>query len=238
VGRLRAQDPAAWFELWENFGPILRAQLAKWGRGRIGVETVQDLSQETLAALAGAIDRHDPDKGARFSTWLLAIAKHTLGGEMDRRMALKRGAGKKPLTLDEDWMGRDGGAGPGQRYENAVFGAKVSAAIRLVERESEFMDFMVYRMRVFDGASGKKVAEDLGVSEPTVSRRLSRIRERLRTRLGEVITRYSFTEDELDEASRKGLELNPTKADDALFDEALAEIYHTQIEQVREETVD
>jgi predicted transcriptional regulator len=135
-------------------------------------------------------------------------------------------------------MGRDGGAGPGQRYENAVFGAKVSAAIRLVERESEFMDFMVYRMRVFDGASGKKVAEDLGVSEPTVSRRLSRIRERLRTRLGEVITRYSFTEDELDEASRKGLELNPTKADDALFDEALAEIYHTQIEQVREETVD
>ena len=68
IGRLRARDPAAWFELWETFGPILRAQLAKWGRGRIGVETVQDLSQETLAALAGAIDQHDPSRGARFST--------------------------------------------------------------------------------------------------------------------------------------------------------------------------
>src|SRR5262249_19334305 len=74
VRRLRSGEPAAWFELWENFGPVLRAQLAKWGKGAIGPETVKDLSQETLAALSDAIDRHDPGKGARFSTWLLAIA--------------------------------------------------------------------------------------------------------------------------------------------------------------------
>ena len=234
VGRLRARDPAAWFELWENFGPILRAQLAKWGRGRIGVETVQDLSQETLAALSNSIDRHDPEKGARFSTWLLAIAKHTLGGEIDRRMALKRGAGKKPLSLEEEWMGGASGDSPGGTYEQAVFGAKVAAAIRVVERESDFMDFAVYRMRIFDGASGKAVAESLGVSEPTVSRRLGKIRDRLRARLSEVIAKYSFTEEELEEAGRNGLELNPNKADDALFDEALADIYHAQVEQAGE----
>ena len=77
VQRLRARDPEAWFELWENFGPVIRAQLARWGRGRIGPETVKDLSQETLAALAKAIDSHDPTRGARFSTWLLAIARYT-----------------------------------------------------------------------------------------------------------------------------------------------------------------
>jgi RNA polymerase sigma factor (sigma-70 family) len=238
IGRLRARDPAAWFELWENFGPSLRAQLAKWGRGRIGVETVRDLSQETLAALSDAIDRHDPDRGARFSTWLLAIAKHTLGGEMDRRMALKRGAGKKPVELDEAWMGCAGGDSPGRAYERAVFGAKVEAAIRAVERESDFMDFNVYRMRVFDGISGKAVAEQLGVSEPTVSRRLTRIRKLLRQRLAEMISKYSFTQEEMDEAARNGLELNPTKADDALFDDALANIYHAQTELKREELVD
>ncbi len=97
VGRLRARDPQAWFELWETFGPILRAQLARWGRGRIGPETVADLSQETLTALSSAIDRHDPSKGARFSTWLLAIAKYTLSDEMDKRFAQKRGSGIKPL---------------------------------------------------------------------------------------------------------------------------------------------
>ncbi len=229
IGRLRAQDPAAWFELWETFGPILRAQLFKWGGGRIGFETVEDVSQETLAALSHSIDRHDPNKGARFSTWLLAIAKHTLCGEFDRRMALKRGAGKKPVELDEAWAGADSGASPSSRYEQAVFDAKVEAAIRMVEREIEFMDFSVYRMRVFDGLSGKDVAKSLGVSEPTISRRLGKVRELLRQRLAEVMAKFSFTEEEMGEAGRNGIDPNPTKAADTLFDEALSDIYHRQM---------
>ena len=104
ISRLRANDEAAWFELWEMFGPVVRAQLTKWGGGRIGHETVRDLSQETLAALSDSIDRYDPARGARFSTWLLAIAKHVLGDEMDRRMAQKRGSGKRGAELDEAWM--------------------------------------------------------------------------------------------------------------------------------------
>lgn len=235
VGRLRARDPAAWFELWETFGPILRAQLYKWGRGRIGFETVQDLSQETLAALSHSIDRHDPNKGARFSTWLLAIAKHTLGGEIDRRMALKRGAGKKPVMLDEAWAGQADGPSPGGSYEQAVFDAKVEAAIRLVEREADFADFAVYRMRVFDGQQGKDVAVALGVSEPTISRRLTKIRNLLRERLAEVMEKYSFTEEERGEASRNGIDPNPSKAADALFDDALADIYHRQMALRRED---
>jgi hypothetical protein len=35
-------------------------------------------------------------------------------------------------------------------------------------------------------------------------------------------------EDEAAEATRNGLELNPNKATDALFDEAVCEIYHRQ----------
>lgn len=229
VSRLRARDPQAWFELWETFGPVLRSQLSKWGGGRIGKETVQDLSQETLAALADAIDRHDPSRGARFSSWLLAIAKYTLGGEIDRRMAQKRGGGRKPVGLEEAWAGQDAGPSPDDRYEQEVFDAKVAAAMRLVERESELMDFSVYRMRVLDGLSGRQVAESLGISEPTVSRRLTRIRDALRDGLSQVMARYSFTEEEFEEARRNGLDLNPTKADDQLFDEALAEIYHRQV---------
>ncbi len=226
IGRLRARDPQAWFELWETFGPILRSQLARWGKGRIGVETVQDLSQETLAALADAIDRHDPDKGARFSTWLLAIAKHSLYGEFDRRMAQKRGAGRANVELDDELHGAT--AEPDAPYEQAVFHAKVEAALRLVERESEFVDFSVYRLRVLDGRSGREVAESLGLSEPTVSRRLARVRDVVRVRLAEVMVKYSFSDDEAREAERNGLQLHPNKADDALFDEAVAEIFHRQ----------
>lgn len=256
VGRLRANDQAAWFELWETFGPVLRAQLTKWGRGRIGAETVRDLSQETLAALSDSIDRYDPSRGARFSTWLLAIAKHVLGDEMDRRMALKRGGGKGTASLDETWMKAAPGESVDEAYEAAIFRAKVEAAVRSVERQSEFLDFEIFRMRVFEGRSGKDVAAAVGVSEPTVSRRLSKIRLALRSAIGETIAQYSFTQEELGEAARNGLTTDPnaSPADvdgspakgagpdaaaerdlDQLFDEALAEIYHRQQELRRQD---
>ena len=233
VGRLRARDPEAWFELWETFGPILRAQLRKWGRGRIGAETVQDLSQETLAALSQAIDSHDPSRGARFSTWLLAIARYTLGDEIDRRMAQKRGSGVKPGHLDESFQGADPGVRPAESYEQAVFDAKVDASLRAVEREMEFVDFAVYRMRVLEGKTGKDVAADLGMSQPTVSRRLATVRTRLRSVLADTVARFSFTKEEEEEARRNGLDSNPNKTTDALFDEAVAEVYH-RLEEQRE----
>jgi RNA polymerase sigma factor (sigma-70 family) len=233
VGRLRARDPEAWFELWETFGPILRAQLRKWGRGRIGVETVQDLSQETLAALSQAIDSHDPSRGARFSTWLLAIARYTLGDEIDRRMAQKRGSGVKPSHLDDSWQGADPGVRPEDSYEQAVFDAKVDASLRAVEREMDFVEFAVYRMRVLEGKTGKDVAEHLGMSQPTVSRRLASVRTRLRAVLAETVARFSFTKEEEEEALRNGLGSNPNKTEDALFDEAVAEVYH-RLEEARE----
>jgi len=226
VSRLRAREPQAWFELWENFGPILRAQLARWGRGRIGQETVADLSQETLAALSTAIDRHDPSKGARFSTWLLAIARHTLGDEIDRRMAQKRGSGRKPLPLEEALSTSGDGPTPDSTYEQMVFDAKVVAALRGAERECDFADFAVYRMRVFERKSGVEVARALGFSEATVSRRLASVRTRVRARLTEVFSKYSFTPEEWEELSRNGLDPNPNKSAEAAFDEALADVYH------------
>jgi len=234
VGRLRARDPAAWFELWETFGPILRAQLARWGRGRIGQETVKDLSQETLVALAGAIDTHDPSRGARFSTWLLAIARYTLGDEIDRRMAQKRGGGVKPASLEDSHAGEDDGLAPDDAYEREVFDAKVEAALRSVEREVGFMDFSYYRLRVLEGLSGKEVARQLGSSEPTVSRRLSQVRKLLRERMFEVFSKYSFTEEEMAELERNGIELNPTKKDETSFDEAIADVYHRLAQRTEE----
>ncbi|QDU65811.1 RNA polymerase sigma factor [Engelhardtia mirabilis] len=230
IGRLRARDPQAWFELWEIFGPVLRGQLHRWGKGQIGAETVQDLSQETLAALSQAIDTHDAARGVRFSTWLLAIARYTLSDEFDRRMALKRGAGRRPLALEEAYSKGDENPRPDEQYHALIFGAKVEAAIRMVEREAEFMDFNVFRMRTLEGRTGVEVAESMGLSEASVSRRLAKVRKSLRGKLGEVVERFSFTQDEIEEPGRKGLDPNPNKASDALFDEAVAEVYHRYLE--------
>ena len=96
--------------------------------------------------------------------------------------------------------------------------------------EAEFVQFQVYRMRVFDDISGKSVAEQLGVSEPTVSRYLQKVRGLLRGRLGETIATYSFTPEEEQEMVQAGL-----GGDDGMFDEALAEIYHQQARLIHED---
>jgi len=239
IARLRANDQATWFELWETFGPVVRGQLAKWGRGRIGSQTVQDLSQETLSALSESIDRYDPARGARFSTWLLAIAKHVLGDEMDRRSAQKRGGNKKAASFEEGWMVASAAQGADDKYEAAVFRAKIEEAIRKVQKGTDFTDFEIFRMRVLESKSGKQVAEDLGMSEPTVSRRLAKVRDALRSQMHETISKYSFTPEEMSEAARNRLEVDPNKgptaADDAAFDEAVAEIYHVQVELRRQD---
>jgi RNA polymerase sigma factor (sigma-70 family) len=220
VARLRDRDETAWFELWEVFGPVLRAQLHRWGRGAIGAETVRDLTQETLAALSDSIQRFDPNRGVRFSSWLLSIARHTLGDEIDRRMALKRGAGKRPQSLDEAFMGRSDDLEADERYERAIFQAKVHAAVRSAEKETAFAQFQVYQMRVFDGKTGREVAMQLGVSEPTVSRHLTQTRNVLRDRLADVVATYSFTDEERAEPIASGL-----GREDALFDEALSDLF-------------
>ena len=111
----------------------------------------------------------------------------------------------------------------------------------MVERETDFTDFTIYRMRVLDNQSGKEVALAIGVSEPTISRRLAKVRTVLRSRLSEVIATYSFTKEELAEAERNGLSLNPNsnssgeagpadKSADVMFDDAIADIYHRQMQ--------
>jgi len=230
VARLRSRDETAWFELWEVFGPVLRIHLSRWGRGAIGAETVRDLTQETLAALSRSIDRYDPDRGARFSTWLLSIARHVLGDEIDRRMAQKRGSGRRPVEFQESFMGRSTALEPNETYERNIFEAKVYAAIRAAEREADFVKFQVYQMRVFDQRSGREVAEQLDVSEPTVSRHLAQVRQMLRTRLADVVATYSFTPEERAEAEDAGL-----GGEDQLFDDALSEIWARQSRLVHQE---
>ena len=152
---------------------------------------------------------------------------------MDRRGALKRGGGQRGVSLDESFMGASASLEADETYERSVFRAKVEAAVRKVESESEFMSFQVYRMRVFDGMSGKDVSGQLGISEPTVSRHLAKVRQSLRRRLAETVATFSFTDEEAREAEEAGL-----YQDDELFDAALSEIYHQQLQSPTNRTTD
>lgn len=217
--RLKRGDDDAWFELWEVFGPALERMVERFARRCFTPETVRDVSQETLYRLAKEIHRFDPGRGTRFSTWLFQIAHHVVAGEFAHRNAKKRGEGVRPGALDPSIADRDE-VGPPDEYERAVFRAKVYRGIRLAEQRLEFLPFEVYKARILSGMSGKAIAEAMGISEPTVSRYLRKVRDALRDAIREVVAEYSFTPEEHEEVAQNRLD-----RDDEMFDAALAEIY-------------
>jgi len=221
--RLKGGDDAAWFELWEVFGPALERMVERFARRCFTPETVRDISQETLLRLAREIHRFDPDRGTRFSTWLFQIAKHVVCGEFTYRNAKKRGEGVRPGSIDPAAEPEGNVVSPGTEYERSVFRAKVYRAMRLAEQQLDFLPFEVYKARILRGMMSKDIAVAMGISEPTVSRYLKKVRRTVRETIALVVKEYSFTAEEEDEVA--GARLN---TDDELFDSSLADIYATE----------
>lgn len=220
LGRLKRQDDDAWFELWEVFGPALERMVERFARRCFSPDTVRDVSQETLLRLAKEIHRFDPARGTRFSTWLFQIAHHVVCGEFTYRNAKKRGEGVRPGALDPAHEPAGTSTAPSDEYERTVFRAKVYRGMRLAEQRLDFLPFEVYKARILRGMLSKDIAVAMGISEPTVSRYLKKVRETVRDTIAEVVKSYSFTEDEELEVARAKLDRG-----DELFDDALADIY-------------
>jgi len=218
--RLKNREDAAWFELWEVFGPALERMVERFGRRRFSPETVRDVSQETLMRVAKDVHRFDPNRGARFSTWLFQIARHVVAKEFEYRMAKKRGAGVKPGSLEVGREPGDDAPAPPVEYERAVFRAKVYRAMRVAEEKSDFLKFECYKARILRGMKSKDIAVAMGISEPTVSRYLAAVRQTVRETIGNVVRDYSFTGEEIDEVRIANLD---GRGDE--FDRSLAELY-------------
>jgi len=218
--RLKSRDDDAWFELWEVFGPALERMVERFARRCFSPDTVRDVSQETLLRLAKEIHRFDPERGTRFSTWLFQIAHHVVCGEFTYRNAKKRGEGVRPGALDPANEPVGPSTAPSDEYERSVFRAKVYRGMRLAEQQLDFLPFEVYKARILRGMKSKDIAVAMGISEPTVSRYIKKVRATVRETIGEVVRSYSFTEDEEREVAQAKLDRG-----DELFDDALADIY-------------
>lgn len=221
LGRLKRADAAAWYEMWEVFGPSIERLIGSIASRYFGQETIKDVSQETLARVYQEIGKFDPRRGVKFSTWLYAIAKHVVYSELTSRNAQKRGGGSKPMSLDDTLHEVAQTAAPDAEFEAGVFRAKVYRALKEVEKSADFTEFECFRLRLTRGLQGKDISGMLGVSEASVSRYLKRVRDQAREAVKQAVMGYSWTDDEKQQFSASGL----TAADDDAFDEALSEIY-------------
>jgi RNA polymerase sigma factor (sigma-70 family) len=176
--RLRdPMDERAWGEFVEIYGPLIR-QLAR-NRGLQEADAA-DLTQEVFRAVAGAIERYDPDpaKGS-FRGWLSTIARNLIVNLLNAQRRHPRGTGDSEIQqLLEEQPAPDS-------EQSLIFDAEYRhrmldwAARRVRDEFSETVWMAFWRTGV-EGQSAEAAAHALGLSVGTVYQYKSRVVARLR----------------------------------------------------------
>jgi RNA polymerase sigma-70 factor (ECF subfamily) len=183
---LRLRDPAddrAWVEFVDLYAPLIR-RVAR--RGGLQDADAADLEQEVFRAVAGAINRYDPDPArGSFRGWLLRIARNLLLNLLAaRRRHPPAGGGTDMFVMLEalpDPVGED----------SAVFEAEYRRrtfewAAEQVRGEFRPATWQAFWRTAVDGVQATDVARDVGLSVGAVYVARSRVLARIRAKVEEI----------------------------------------------------
>jgi RNA polymerase sigma factor (sigma-70 family) len=179
------QDERAWAEFLDIYTPLIY-RLAR----RKGLQDADaaDLVQEVFRAVAGAIDRWDPDpsKGS-FRAWLFRIARNLMVNFLIHQQRHPRASGDSQVGRLLE--GQTAPPGP----ESALFDAEYRRRLFAWTAEQVRPEFRTATWNAFwmtgvEGKDARLVAESLGISVGAVYHHKSRVMARLRQRIEEIET--------------------------------------------------
>jgi RNA polymerase sigma-70 factor (ECF subfamily) len=171
------REPAAFAVFYRRYA---RAVLGCAMRRLADAELAADVTSEVFAAALEASDRFDPSRGSARG-WLFGIVANQVGSAARRRGAdtrARRRLGMEPVALADDQ----------RAWVEALALEQDALLVRQALTELSASERMVLELRVIDGRTYQQLAEELGVSEPAVRKRVSRglAALRLRFQQGEV----------------------------------------------------
>lgn len=144
--------------------------------GPVGLgHLVEDLAQETMVRVFGALPRFDPDGPAKLSTWILKIASRLAINELQRRRPTI-----VPLTSTEERL--VGGDAADRAHRRAAIARAIQDAVARLSPEYR----AAFLLREYHGLEYVEIAEALELEMGTVKSRLARARASLRRTLTEI----------------------------------------------------
>ena len=175
--RLRDRhDAAAWREFVDLYGPVVYGYARKQG---LQDADAADLCQEVFRAFAGAASRfvYDPRRGA-FRNWLFTIVRRKLATwrQAQRSRHADADAGANGHILEQCPAADDSEAAWEAAWRQQVFQWACAEARRHVSD----VTWQAFWRTAMDGAPGKQVAAELGLSVAAVYLARSRVAARLR----------------------------------------------------------
>ncbi len=178
ISRAQQGDQDACREIIEALHRPVIATVYRFLGGRFKSD-VEDIAQDVFLKIFRAIERFDPDRGVKFTTWVYTFVRnHCFDVLKKRRLpttslsATMEGEGDFEL-VDE------AAQSPTAMPENAELGHKIEEALAGLGEDQR----MVFILREYEGLDYNAIAQVMGVSEGTVKSRLHRAKEALRVRL-------------------------------------------------------
>lgn len=180
---VRIRDPenrVAWSEFVSIYEPLVYGFARKRG---FQDADARDLCQDVLRAVAGAIDRWEPDPArGSFRGWLFRIARNLMVNSLEARRRNPRGTGETDMQrLLEERVSPDSEESTlfNMEYKRRLF-QWAAEAIRDEFAESTWQAFWQTAVEL---RPVKDVADDLGLSQGAVYIARSRVIARLRERI-------------------------------------------------------
>lgn len=171
--RARRGDHAAFRKLVERYHRPTFALLWRMLEHSRSQQDIEDLVQETFLRVFRALERFDPDGGARLSTWILTIGTRLALNE------LRRG---NVVTLPL----RNGDLPGHERADASLRRRRIRQAIRAALEQLSPQYRAVVVLREYHGFSYEAIADATGLELNTVKSRMARGRAALRAALEEV----------------------------------------------------
>ncbi|MCC6748190.1 MAG: sigma-70 family RNA polymerase sigma factor [Deltaproteobacteria bacterium] len=168
LARARRGDRSAQADLVTHYGPQIYALV-----GRLMVSQpsqVDDLAQDTLIKVLGALPHFDPQGPARLSTWILTVATRTCLDVLRRRRRVE------PLVDEPEGTS----ASPERTATDRQLARKVMRAMAELPDEQR----AVLVLRAYHDWDYDEIGTALKLEPGTVKSRLSRARQALRQALG------------------------------------------------------
>jgi RNA polymerase sigma factor (sigma-70 family) len=173
---LATGDIGAFERLYRRYG----IRIHSWAWHVVGADHAEDALQEVFIRVWRSREQFDPARG-RFSSWLMAIARHHLGRE-----AARRGRERQlSLTIAIDQALEavpDPEPGADERLFANERDRRILAALRLLPAEQRQNIVLAY----FLGMSQSEMAEHLGIPLGTVKKRTRLGMQKLRHALEDV----------------------------------------------------
>ena len=177
------RDEQAWAEFVEIYAPLID-RLAR-ARGLQAADAA-DLTQEVFRAVAGAIDRYDPDPArGSFRSWLFRIARNLIINLLAARRIRPQATGDSDIQEMLERVPAPDGA------ETALFEAEYRRRVFLwaadqIHGEFRRSTWQAFWLSAVEGREPKDAARAAGISVGAVYIARSRVMARLRAIIEQV----------------------------------------------------